>query len=292
MKNNKLKKKKCIICNFKIFLNAFPYKTYFNNKIFNYKKCKNCKYVFINPIPSKIDFKKMYKNEDYHVNFYDKKISNEYIENFIFLRKFLKKNDHIVDYGCGYGHFLKLIPSTYKKTGIELNSTIVKICKKKLKHINFLTSSVFYKSKFSFNVFHLGDVLEHLPNPLAFLKKNEHKLKTGGLIYITGPLERNFSIVCYVFLFYGFIKNLIFKNSKYFFKPYHLSFFNLSNQLLLLKKLNQFEIIALEVYETGFPYNKGNILKKIIAIIAILFSKLNIFGFSIGNRVRIILKKN
>lgn len=290
MKTNKLKKN-CIICNFKIFTETFPYKTYYNKKIFNYKKCKNCKYVFVTIKPSKIDLKKMYNNKEYHTNFYSDKISQEYKESFLFLKKYLKNNDHIVDYGCGYGHFLEQIPPIWKKTGVELNNEIIRICKKKIKNTNFLTIKNFDKNKSLFNIIHLGDVLEHLPDPIFFIKKIKNRLKKDGLIYINGPLERNLSVVNYSFLFYGFIKNLLFKNKQYFFKPYHLSFFNLNNFLMMLKKINDFEIIDLKVYETGFPYNHGNILKKTIAKIAIFFSKINIFGLFVGNRIRVIMKR-
>ena len=59
----------------------------------------------------------------------------------------------------------------------------------------------------------------------------------------------------------------------------------------MIKKTNKFRIIDYKIYETGWPYNSGGYLKKIIALAAILFSQLNFFGFKIGNRFRIILKK-
>ena len=127
----KIKKKKCIICKSSKFVNSFPYKTIFNKKIFFYKKCLKCKFVFIDPIPDKADLKKMYKNDRYHKNFYNLKADNEYKKNYIFLKKFIKHGDHILDYGCGYGHFLRQIPSGIKKTGVEFNRDVVKFCKKK-----------------------------------------------------------------------------------------------------------------------------------------------------------------
>ena len=59
----------------------------------------------------------------------------------------------------------------------------------------------------------------------------------------------------------------------------------------MIKKINKFKIIDYEIFETGWPYNSGGYLKKSIALMAILFSNLNIFGFKIGNRFRLILEK-
>ena len=59
----------------------------------------------------------------------------------------------------------------------------------------------------------------------------------------------------------------------------------------MIQKINKFKIINYKIYETGWPYNSGGYLKQSIALAARLFSKLNIFGFKIGNRFRVILKK-
>ena len=84
------------------------------------------------------------------------------------------------------------------------------------------------------------------------------------------------------------VDNKIIRNN---FKPYHLFFCDYQNQISMIKKINKFKIIDYEIYETGWPYNSGGYLKKSIAITAILISKLNVFGFKIGNRFRIVLQK-
>ena len=137
----------------------------------------------------------------------------------------------------------------------------------------------------------MGDVLEHVVNPHNLLKKLHKKLKKDGLLYIEGPIERNFSIVNFSILLFGNIKKLIKPNLKNNFKPYHLYFCNFKNQLSMLKKMKKYEIIQYEIYETGWPYNSGGIIKKFISKVAIFFSMINFLGFKIGNRVRIILQK-
>ena len=118
------------------------------------------------------------------------------------------------------------------------------------------------------------------------------KIKKNGFLYIEGPIERNFSLVNISIVLFGNIKKFLSYNYKNNFKPYHLYFCDFKNQLSMIKKNNKFEVLNYEIYETGWPYNCGGYVKKIIAMMAVLFSKLNIFGFKIGNRFRIILKKN
>jgi hypothetical protein len=59
----------------------------------------------------------------------------------------------------------------------------------------------------------------------------------------------------------------------------------------MLSRFRDLKILKFEIYETGFPYSMGNIFKKIIAIVGIILSYLNFFGFGIGNRFRVILLK-
>ena len=134
-------------------------------------------------------------------------------------------------------------------------------------------------------------MLEHLIDPINFLKNIKKKLKKNGFIFITGPLERNISLVNYSFLLFGYLKNKILKFFFGNFVPYHIFFCNSKNQKKMLSKFRDLKILKFEIYETGFPYNIGNIFKKIIAIVAIGLSYLNFFGFGIGNRFRVILLK-
>jgi len=59
----------------------------------------------------------------------------------------------------------------------------------------------------------------------------------------------------------------------------------------MIKKKEKYKIIQYKIYETGWPYNNGGMIKKSIAKVAIIFSKINFLGFKIGNRFRIILQK-
>lgn len=288
-----MKNKNCIICNKKKFTSTFPFSTHFNKKIFYYKKCLNCNFVKIDPYPNKKDLEILYDNKSYHGKFYSNMESTEYKLSAEYLSSFCKKRARLLDFGCGNGHFIKEIQNKYKCYGVEYDLDTIKQCRKTLTKATFLENKTIKKKKFNnfFDVVHLGDVLEHVVNPDSLLNKLHKKIKKNGLLYLEGPIERNFSIINLSIILFGNIKKLIKPNLKNNFKPYHLYFCNFNNQLLMIKKTKKYEIIKYEIYETGWPYNSGGIIKKSLVKVAIFFSKINIFGFKIGNRARIVCKK-
>ena len=288
-----MKDKNCIICNKKKFFPAFPFKTSFNGKIFYYKKCSNCKFVKIYPYPNKKDLNKLYENKSYHEKFYSNVETKQYKYSVNYLKKFLNFKIKLLDYGSGNGHFIQEIDKIHKCYGLEYNLDTVNRLRKKFKDKIFLNNNEINNIKYNnfFDVIHLGDVLEHVIDPKYLLINLHKKIKKNGLLYIEGPLERNLSLVNLSIVFFGNIKKFLSANYKNNFKPYHLFFCDFQNQLSMIKNINKFKIIDYEIYETGWPYNSGGYLKKSIAVLAILFSNLNIFGFKIGNRFRIILQK-
>ncbi len=288
-----MKDKSCIVCNKKSFVPAFPFNTYFNRKVFYYKKCLNCKFVKIFPYPNKKDLKKLYDNKSYHEKFYANLKTDEYNESVKYLKKFLKVKAKLLDYGSGGGNFIKEINETHECYGVEYNPETIKQLKKKFKNVIFLNNNQFNNKKYNnfFDVIHLGDVLEHVIDPDNLIMNLHKKIKKKGLLYLEGPIERNLSLINFSILIFGNIKKFLSLNYKNNFKPYHLFFCNSHNQLLMIKNRNKFKIIDYKIYETGWPYNNGGYLKKSISMAGIFLSKLNIFGFKIGNRIRVILKK-
>ena len=288
-----MRNKNCLICGNSEFILAFPFRTSFNNKTFNYKKCLKCKFIKIDPNPDENDLAKLYDNKLYHEKFYSTLVTDEYHLSAKYLNNFLNKKIRLLDYGCGNGHFIQEINKDHECYGVEYDLETVEECRKKLSHSNILQTKDIDNKKFDnfFDVVHLGDVLEHVVNPDELLNKLHSKLEKNGLLYIEGPVERNFSIVNISVILFGNIKKLIKSNLKNTFPPYHLYFCNFKNQLEMINKNKKYKIIKYEVYETGWPYNSGNFIKILIAKLAIFFSKINIFGFKIGNRFRIILKK-
>ena len=289
-----MENKNCIICNKNKFVIAFPFNTNFNGKLFHYYKCLNCKFVTIEPNPSKKDFSKLYKNNLYHKKFYSSVETKDYKESVKYIKNLLKNKAKFLDFGCGDGNFIEEIKDIYESYGVEFDLKTIEKCKRKIINASFLNNIEIASKKYNnyFDAIHLGDVLEHVTNPKMLLFILNKKIKKKGFLYIEGPLERNVSLINYSIIFFGNIKRLFRSSVKNNFKPYHLYFCNFKNQISMINILKKYIIVKCQIYETGWPYNEGRFIKKFIAMMGIIFAKLNIFGFRFGNRLRIILQKH
>ena len=50
----------CLFCGSNHIIESYLPSTYYNQKQFDYKQCKNCQLIFIHPIPNEEDLIKMY----------------------------------------------------------------------------------------------------------------------------------------------------------------------------------------------------------------------------------------
>lgn len=282
----------CLFCESSEIIKApFPRSTYFNNKKFNYYKCKECGLVFIDPIPSIDDYAKMYA-KSYHDQFYFKEINGDYLV----LNKLLKKDGikkTLLDYGCGDGSLLNYFSQRgYTCSGIEYKQELVEKLRKKFENITFYTVDEFEQTNnnLEYGIIYIGDVLEHIGNPVELIKRFHSNLKENGLILIQGPLENNFSLA----LGYRKCISLLKLKKTASHIPYHLSFSNAKNQVELFKKCG-FKTLYYKIYETPWPYpdklsiNPILFIKWMVARISIFISK--IFLGKFGNRF-IYLGKN
>jgi SAM-dependent methyltransferase len=146
------------------------------------------------------------------------------------LSKF-KKNNKVLEIGCGYGVLLNKIKSL-DKTGIETNKYAVNYCQKNKLNV-ILDKKIEKRIKFNSNTFDfiiMNEVIEHFHNPNAVLKECHRILKTKGKIVITTPIKSIFN------------QHL---------SPTHFSEMNIKEMEDILKK-NNFKINTLEVNGISF----------------------------------------
>ena len=107
-------------------------------------------------------------------------------------KKILNKKD-ILDFGCGWGEFLKNIKNYKSLSGIELRKECINHINLNIKKINITDDINYYKKKFDIiTMFH---VLEHIPYQVNILKILKSKLKKGGKIVIEVPHAEDFLIL-------------------------------------------------------------------------------------------------
>ena len=282
---------KCLLCNNSLSKSVFPWKIKFNNEIYSYKKCSKCSSVSVDPIPNNNAFKVMYSKEVYHDCHYYNKDKTRYDFSAKLLLNYASNDSLVLDYGCGVGYFLDaLINNGFNTAGVEFDKNIIYNLNNK---ILFFTFDEFYSSnnKLMFDVIHLGDVLEHIPDPNETINKLLKYLKPNGILFIEGPIENNHSLVYYCSLLFGYLKKFLIPNYIGLGTPWHLYRVNENQQKRFFEKFSKLKLLHWEVLENGGPYINNGYIRNLIAKLAILMSGFKISKYTFGNNFISIFKK-
>ena len=94
----------------------------------------------------------------------------------------------VLDVGCGQGHFVDfMMRSGWNVLGIDLSESAVEICRQytlPVKKMDIFDSSL---KAGSFDLLMVSEVIEHVHNPVQFIRRAEALLRPGGLLYLTTP---------------------------------------------------------------------------------------------------------
>ncbi|MFN7014033.1 MAG: class I SAM-dependent methyltransferase [Bacteroidia bacterium] len=274
----KEKKINCIICSGNAYKHYYP-DIFFNNKHFNYYQCVNCKTIQIHPLPSEEDFNMMYGLADHTYLSKTEKITYTQISNkknhqnlqlyFFDKYKYYKNAKTLLDYGCGSGFYIHHAKKyNLECTGVEFNKEFSRIVAQKS---GYNIVSIDDIGEQTFDLIHVGHVLEHLTNPYEIieqLKKFAHK---NTLFIFDGPLENNACLSRYIIKLGSKIK----QKKQNSIDPQHITLTNYNSQLLffnncMLNKINY------EVCEVNFPLPDKIDLKKPHTIPLYLLSELSV----------------
>lgn len=106
--------------------------------------------------------------------------------------KRILKNKNILDFGCGWGGFLKNLKNYKSLSGIELRLECIRHIRNKIKKVNISNNINYFQKKF--DVITMFHVLEHLPFQIDTLKVLNSRLKKKGKIIIEVPHANDFLI--------------------------------------------------------------------------------------------------
>ena len=196
----------------------------FGIKIFN---CLNCNVDYSSKKPK--DFSDLYSTEDYKnhtVKVYDKsrkyKIQRFGKERIKILKKY-KKKGNLLDFGCGSGWFLELAKNHFDSFGIEFSDQLREILNEKYS-IKAFKDFTHVPKGLKFDVITAFDVIEHLEDPIFFLKTIRKYLKTNGIALIYTPNKNSLG-----FNYLKYYNNLLCP-------PSHLFYFSEDNFKYMCKK--------------------------------------------------------
>lgn len=216
--------------------------------------CKICKFIHCTPFPKQKEINLFYKKKFYEQNrkknyfslqkkqiIWWNRIFKERLDKF---KKILGKTGNILDIGCGPGFFLKYAKKKgWYANGIDSSESAVTYAKKKLKlknvdRINY--QDLVFKKKILYDVIYSNGVLEHVEDPLNFLKITHKLLKKKGLLFLSVANDFN------IFQFLS-MKNI--SKPWWILPPEHINYFR-TNDLKKIFKKNKFKIINIS---SSFP---------------------------------------
>ena len=205
-------------------------------------QCLECRVVFVNPLPTPSELDQYYKinwrtdtdilTESNATDMVLEIESNQRCD-YLIRHNILSPCSKVLDVGSGDGYFIQSMQNKGFKDVVFFATDPSPICFQKLKALGVNTfHSLQEVSERNFDLITLGEVFEHISEPILFLESLMELVKNGGHIYIDVP-ERD-------------------DTHKELFEP-HVLFYSKESLLNLVKKMN-----LKVVHVTGFGVKRGN----------------------------------
>jgi SAM-dependent methyltransferase len=165
-------------------------------------ECLNCRVIFIHPQPTATELKELYSKDyfdgdfrcGHEGNYFDDRTLVAVVDNALLDRiGQFKSAGHFLEVGCAGGAFLDAARRRgYDARGVEFAAVAARFARDRF-GLDVVTGDV-RDARFndsSFDVVFLGDVIEHLPEPVATLMEVHRILAMGGLLVIVCPSQTN-----------------------------------------------------------------------------------------------------
>lgn len=145
-------------------------------------ECNNCQTRFVWPMPSSEELFNSYQSNKSPIEYYLKTQVADY-RTFRSRQNYFKDCKSILDVGSNIGTFAKAVGPD-RVISIDLNKEAISLCR---------SSGLMAENKSVFEIIgpfdgvHISEVLEHVPDPIQFLKQINSLLRPGGKLILTTP---------------------------------------------------------------------------------------------------------
>ncbi len=190
---------RCLLCGSSDLGNE-PYAYEYGGERYPGGRCRACGFVFLTRQPSAAVLARMYGptyfESDYHCGHSAAPYFEREAEEMAAARTLLALLERespvgrLLEVGCAGGFFLAAARERgWRPTGVEYSEEASRFARDKL-GLDVRTGSL-EDAGFadgSFDAVYMGDVLEHVPDPLATLSEVRRALRPGGLLLLAGPI--------------------------------------------------------------------------------------------------------
>ena len=243
----------CPIC-FSNRLKTKPFGYNFNEKWLAGIECSDCGIIYIHPQPTAEEIKSLYSKEYFdggyrcgHEGSYFNDETIEKLGDNTLLHKIkqYKSSGELLEIGCAGGAFLNAARAFgYGVRGVEFSEDAAGFARKKF-NLDVITGDLADANYLpeTFDIIFMGDVLEHLPDPVDTMKRINRVIKKGGLLVLLCPMQTNTLYSRLGFAAYGAAG----KRVTVQLPPYHLFEYRPKSISNLVRKFG-FEVIALDQF--------------------------------------------
>lgn len=202
-------------------------------------KCEQCKFVFSNPYVPKENIVDFYSNLEDHEYSSEADGRTKNFKTICKRLKRLKAGKTLLDVGAASGIFLHLAQEEgYEVEGIEPSAFLVNEAMKRYNLQLFKGTIEQFHPGETFSVVTLLDIIEHLVDPVGFMKAVDKVMDDDGLLVIVTPDIDS-------------IAAKVMGKRWWHYRIAHINFFNLSSIRYLLESYN-YEIIMKKKYVWNF----------------------------------------
>jgi len=184
-------------------------------------ECKNCGLIFTNPMPTLETIIKGNNALNYVMKSRGTLSQYRGGKEFTFYLKKIKEKGILLDVGCAEGFFLKGIEdnSEWKAEGVDVIKAAIDFANDKLRiKAYFGTLDTLDNCNNRYDFVRMNNIIEHVQNPVTFLKKTNEILKIGGLVLCSTPNGIQDGSVLKVANRQGTVLNLL-ENHFFYYKP-------------------------------------------------------------------------
>jgi SAM-dependent methyltransferase len=273
---------------------SFPYATRYRDATYRYLRCRTCRAVYVDPVPAPDAFTAMYAKADYHDRHYAERDTAAYDASARLLAELAPRSARVLDYGCGVGLFVRaLAREGFDAHGVELDTDAARAAARATgRPVHDAAAFWDREEGGAFDVIHLGDVLEHLPEPVETTHRLLARLAPGGLLFLEGPLEENASPVFWAARAFGAVRRRLQPGRIGTHPPTHLLRVDAAQQRAFFARLGMGAVTFLHwsVEETGWPYAGRGRVEDSVARVACAVGGRSLAGMTFGNRFRAVVR--